>query len=448
MPNYLPILQEHLDPTLWTFLEDATQAAQERGWQLYLVGGVVRDLLLTPAGTLLHPKDLDLVVDRLESSSDIEAGVELATALEKVYPDASKSLYGSFQTAALAWNGPSKLGSLAVDIATSRKEVYPYPAANPVVEPSSIIEDLQRRDFTINALAIRLTSPTPGELLDLFAGQDDLRLGLVRVLHADSFIDDPTRIYRAVRFAVRLGFQLETQTEGYVRYAVGSGIYQQLRLLGQPIPALTTRLKAELKIILEASYWRGALKILSDLGSLCCIAEDLVLDQKLTFGLVYASRWLKLLDPDHSLTHWLLLLELLLASVPPLKRRFVTASLVLPKDSLERLNSWEADLLQVAQLSTLEKPSQIVKLLRQFKLPSLILLATSINRANRRKIWYYITDLSKRQALLSGDDLKEMGYLPSPQFKILLEEVLAATLDQEITNKEQAKELVKSLMLL
>ena len=104
------------------------------------------------------------------------------------------------------------MGSLWVDIATARTEFYPYPAANPQVEASSIRQDLYRRDFTINALALRLTTPNQGELLDFFGGTVDLRSRQVRVLHANSFIEDPTRIYRAVRFAVRLGFAIEPQT--------------------------------------------------------------------------------------------------------------------------------------------------------------------------------------------------------------------------------------------
>ena len=102
-----------------------------------------------------------------------------------------------------------------VDIATARTEFYPYPAANPEVEASSIQQDLYRRDFTINAMAIRLTEPGAGQLLDFFGGLVDLQQQTIRVLHPNSFIEDPTRIYRAVRFAVRLEFTLDPQTGGF-----------------------------------------------------------------------------------------------------------------------------------------------------------------------------------------------------------------------------------------
>ncbi|MHC5828553.1 MAG: poly(A) polymerase, partial [Nostoc sp.] len=140
-----------------------------------------------------------------------------------------------------------------------RTEFYPYPAANPEVEASSIRQDLYRRDFTINALALRLTTPRTGvgaqqaaPLLDFFGGLIDLQAKQIRVLHANSFIEDPTRIYRGVRFAVRFGFQIEPQTEEFIRYAINSGVYDRTAQENSRTPALQTRLKTELKHILEA----------------------------------------------------------------------------------------------------------------------------------------------------------------------------------------------------
>ncbi len=443
----LPCLKNQIEPTLWSFLEDAAEAAAKRGWHLYLVGGTVRDLLLTPAEKKMLLKDLDLVVDGFHQRQDVGAAGELATVLEELYPGARKSIHGTFQTAALVWPAKSKLGSLWVDIATARTEFYPYPAANPEVEASSIRQDLYRRDFTINALALRLTPPQAGELLDFFEGVSDLRSGLVRVLHANSFIEDPTRIYRAVRFAVRLGFPIEPLTREYIRYAVESGVYTRSRLGSQNTPALTTRLKAEFKLILEAPYWRDALRLLSDLGALGCLDEDLVLNQQLWWQLRYVSRWLKILDPTPFLEHWLLLLEVLLGSISPQERSSIATSFSLPKESLEHLYYLETNQEKITEgLLVLDNPSGIVKLLRQFKLPTLIIIASRSTKSNRRKIWHYLTDLSKRQSLISGDDLKAMGYHASPRFKVVLEEILAATLDQKITTKEAAVELVQQLM--
>ncbi len=186
-----------------------------------------------------------------------------------------------------------ELDSLWVDIATARTEFYPYPAANPEVEASSIRQDLYRRDFTINALALRLTTPRAGELLDFFGGLIDLQARQIRVLHANSFIEDPTRIYRGVRFAVRFGFQIEPQTEEFIRYAINSGVYDRTAQENSKTPALQTRLKTELKHILEAPYWKSALHLLDKLGALQCIHPTLNLDAELLRQLRLLERCLR-----------------------------------------------------------------------------------------------------------------------------------------------------------
>ncbi len=273
-------LQNRLTPQLWELLTKASAEAEKRGWHLYLVGGAVRDLLLAEAvPSTLMITDIDLVVDGFHKSAAVGAGVELAKALQRVYQTARLEIHGAFQTAALLWHKDPELNSLWVDIATARTEFYPYPAANPEVEASSIRQDLYRRDFTINALALRLTSPRAGELLDFFGGLLDLQAKQIRVLHANSFIEDPTRIYRGVRFAVRFGLEIEPQTEAYIRYAINSGIYDRTAQENSKTPALQTRLKAELKYILEAPYWKSALQLLDNLGALQCIHVTLKFDE-------------------------------------------------------------------------------------------------------------------------------------------------------------------------
>ena len=298
----LPTLKNRLARPIWQLLSYIATEAQNRGWNLYLVGGGVRDLLLIEDDEPLLLQDIDLVVDGFHRAADDEAGVTLANTIQEKYPQSRLSIHGEFQTAALLWHKDPVLGNLWVDIATARTEFYPYPAANPEVEASSIRQDLYRRDFTINALAIRLTTPRKGEfsrkgdLLDFFGGLIDLRSRLIRVLHANSFIEDPTRIYRAVRFAVRLQFTIESQTEEYIKYAINSGVYERLRLSDRQAPALTTRLRAELKYILQADYWKPALKLLADLGALRCLHRDLQLTPQLWWQIRYVSRWLRYLD--------------------------------------------------------------------------------------------------------------------------------------------------------
>jgi tRNA nucleotidyltransferase (CCA-adding enzyme) len=439
-------LRSRLTFPLWELLTKASQEAEKRGWHLYLVGGGVRDLLLAEAasGTLLL-KDIDLVVDGFQNSADAGAGVELASSLQKMYPSARLDIHGSFQTAALLWHKHPELDSLWVDIATARTEFYPYPAANPEVEASSISQDLYRRDFTINAIALRLTPPRAGELLDFFGGLIDLKAQQMRVLHPNSFIEDPTRIYRGVRFAVRLGFKIEPQTEGYIRYAINSGVYDKTARENSKTPALQTRLKAELKLILEAPYWESALELLDNLGALQCIHPTLELDDELLRQLKLLEKCLRKFDKEQTLIHWQMRLEAIIAYLAPEYRGKVAKNLQMQEDSIKRLNNLLRSHTQVESfLSTSQPDSQVVQLLRQYELPTLILIAVQSSRKIRRQMWYYFTVLRHIETPLDGNNLREMGYKPGPLFRQMLDDLLAATLDGKIKDKVAAERFLKT----
>ncbi|MEH1776562.1 CBS domain-containing protein [Nostoc sp.] len=437
-------LQNKLAPRLWQLLTTASQEAEKRGWHLYLVGGAVRDLLLAEAvaGTLMI-KDIDLVVDGFHKSADVGAGVELAKALQQLYPTARLEIHGAFQTAALLWHKDSELDSLWVDIATARTEFYPYPAANPEVEASSIRQDLYRRDFTINALALRLTTPRAGELLDFFGGLLDLQAKEIRVLHANSFIEDPTRIYRGVRFAVRFGFQIEPQTEEFIRYAINSGVYDRTSQENSKTPALQTRLKTELKHILEAPYWKSALQLLDNLGALQCIHPSLKLDVEVLRQLRLLERCLRRFDPQPTLIHWEMRLEALITHLAPQYRAKVAKNLQLQEDSIKRLQNLASAQAEVMEsLPQCQSPSQVVQLLQQSDLAMLILIAVQSPREIRHQIWEYLTVWANVQPLLNGNDLKKLGYKPGPQYRQILDDVLAATLDGVIKDRAEAEEFL------
>ncbi|NDJ17659.1 CBS domain-containing protein [Myxacorys almedinensis A] len=427
---------------LQNILAIAAQQAEQRGWHLYLVGGGVRDLLLADPDQPVTLNDLDLVVDGFHQSADVGAGVELARSLQALYPHARLDIHGKFQTAALLWHNDPDLDSLWIDIATARTEFYPYPAANPEVEASSIRQDLYRRDFTINALALRLTQPRANELLDFFGGLLDLRSKQICVLHSNSFIEDPTRIFRAVRFAVRLGFEIEPQTADFIRYAVSTTCRARDACLGESgrvvAPALQTRLKAELKYILQAPDWKPALKQLSDLGALSCLHPTLALDAELWQQLRLVDRWLRRFDPQQMFPHWQLLLDVLLARLAPLERGFVAQTLQLPKDSITRLTTLSQVQEQLTEaLPKAPRPSQVVQLLKPYDVPMLMLVAVrSSERSHRQQIWKYLTRWSQIKAPLDGHDLKRLGYKQGRQFKQILERLLAATLDGEFGDGE------------
>lgn len=435
------LLQQRLRPDLWQMLQDMATVAEAQGWHLYLVGGAVRDLLLTPATAPLELQDVDLVVDSTGQTTKMGAGVVLAKAVRATHPEAELKVYGRFQTAALVWpaDAQQKCPPLMIDIATARTEFYPYPAANPEVEASSIQQDLYRRDFTINALTICLTSPQAGSLLDFFGGLRDLRQGQIRVLHANSFIEDPTRIYRAVRFSVRLGFTLEPQTEAFIRYALESGIFRRLQAKVASLPALQTRLKAELKYLLEADYWSPALALLNHLGALVCLHPDLTLSDRLNQQLHRLSRWLQKVPQLAALTPWLLRLELLLTALPTSARKSVAETLKLPQSSLSRLAT-----LQTVEQSLLlalpqaECPSEVVQLLQPYDTETLLLLAVCHPRELGDRLWRYLTTWSKVKVPLNGNDLKRLGYRPGPHYREMLDALQAAMLDGSVSDREAA----------
>jgi tRNA nucleotidyltransferase (CCA-adding enzyme) len=442
-------LDQMLAPNLRQILAQAAAAAQDRGWQLYLVGGAVRDLLLAGEDGAVSLREFDLVVDGVKSQQMQGAGVELARSLQGAFDGVQLQVYGQFQTASLLWQEGSEIGSFAVDIATARSEFYPYPAANPEVSASSIRQDLYRRDFTVNALAVRLTSQglrrsETGELLDFFGGVEDLEQRQIRVLHPNSFIEDPTRIFRAVRFATRLGFALEPQTESYIHNAIASGIYTQIQSNriqsnGDKAPALQSRLRNELKYIFQLSSWPQALDLMAKLGALQCIHRDLVLDRLGWRRIRLALRWLDCFDPESKqLPRWLIILESLLLSLPDPERIRAAAQLHLPELTQQRFLALAAARTQFESLVQMRSPSQAVQLLKRCDLPLLIEVAVESPVAIRRQIWLYLDRWAKVKPLLSGADLIELGYSPGPEFKAMLDEVIAATLDGVVRSKEEA----------
>ncbi len=476
-PLYCPLpremvslLGDRLAPQQMALLDCAAQLAEQRGWHLYLVGGAVRDLLWATYRAESNPgvrspeetsrleegdrppvllTDIDLVVDGSAQGADDAAGVELAENLQRLYPNARLDIHGQFQTAALLWHKDPDLDSLWVDIATARTEFYPYPAANPEVEASSIRQDLYRRDFTLNALAVRLTGPNRrGEILDFFGGWLDLQAGRIRVLHANSFIEDPTRIYRAVRFAVRLGFEIEPQTQGYIRLAMESGVYLRSPFATRRVPALETRLKTELKYILQAPYWQRALQLLDSFDALRCIHPTLKLDQDLWRQLRRVDRWIRQIQRTVNIAEsplktlpesWQIRLELLIAHLEPEFRGEVARNLQMSSDSIERLEELESTSAVVTSLSQTERPSQVVRLLRGYNVPMLMAISLISPKAVRRRIWEYIQHWIDAKPLLNGNDLKTLGYKPGSHFKAILGRLLAATLDGEIHSRSDAE---------
>ena len=274
-----------------------TLAAAADGAPIALVGGAVRDLLLHR----IHQDpwrglpDLDLVVEGVPGDPEA-AAVRLAHTLEaradgRLLAWQEHGAYGTVELElALGAGGPIRL-----DVATARREHYPQAGANPVVRFGSLEDDLARRDFSINAMALRLSAAglgTPSGLLDPHGGQADLRERRLRFLHPASLRDDPTRLLRAARYAARLGFQLAPESAEQVHRTLAAWPWAW-RLgdpPGQAPAALGTRLRMELELLLEREPWPRALAVLQAWGGLALLDPALQLDRRWRRRLRWAER--------------------------------------------------------------------------------------------------------------------------------------------------------------
>jgi tRNA nucleotidyltransferase (CCA-adding enzyme) len=426
-----------LSPQHRRLLEEAARIADEKGLRLYLVGGAVRDLLLHRWGrqpsSCLERLDLDLVVDGPYPSTPQGTdppgwGLILGKALKQHFPEARLEIHGKFQTAALIWPG-----GFCVDIASARTEFYPYPASPPEVAMGSIHQDLYRRDFSINALALRLNGPQRGQLLDFFGGQADLQKGIIRALHPNSFIEDPTRIYRAVRFAVHLGFALDPTTEEWIRTAVASGLHDAVG--GE-------RLKQELAYILRSRDWPLAFERLAAWGALRCIHPALTWDPSLYRRLQRVGRWayhFRRRYPElGSQEIWQLRLEALLLPLPQAPQ--VASQLHLTQAGIERLSHFSHYQALLAQLETGSlSPAQVVRLLQGLRIPAVILLAGLAAKPARRLLWRYLQEWHWVKPPLNGHNLRCLGYKPGPLFQEILERLRCLTLNGELTTRAEAE---------
>ncbi len=238
-------LLNQLPSRVLNLLKDAGICAKKMGFEAYAVGGLVRDLFLRRDNL-----DVDLVIEG--------SGIDFASGFSAGH-NARLLIYEKFGTANLVFPDGFK-----ADVATARTETYERPAALPFVMPGSIRDDISRRDFSINTLAVSLNPDRFGELLDLFHARDDIKKKLIRALHEKSFIDDPTRIFRAARFEKRFGFRIESITEKLIQDAVCAGLIE--RLSGH-------RISSELRLILKEENPLLPVRRLDELGVLSAVGR-------------------------------------------------------------------------------------------------------------------------------------------------------------------------------
>ncbi len=360
---------------------------------LHLVGGAVRDLLLGRA-----PAELDLVAER--------DGPAVADELRRRL-DGAGQVHERFGTASVALRDGTR-----IDVATARAEAYPRPGALPVVRPGTLDEDLARRDFAVNAIAVGVSADRRGQVRAVPHALDDLAAGRLRVLHDASFLDDPTRLLRLVRYEARLRFAAEPATDALARAAVRAGA---------PATAGAARMGGELRLLLAETTAVEGLERLRELGG----GGELVLHPGFDVDPPLLRRALALLPPDGDRVALLLA-----ACAGPARGWFAAIHLPRPAAALDAARD-PAGL--AAAMRAADRPSALHALLRG-RTAEAVALAGAHGAEEPARRW--LGELRHVRPAVTGADLVAAGVPPGPEVGERLRRALAAKLDGAAPTRE------------
>ncbi|MDO8886869.1 CBS domain-containing protein [Candidatus Oleimmundimicrobium sp.] len=410
-----------LPKNVQNLLEELGELAKKEEKNVYVVGGFVRDLLLG-----YRNLDVDIVVEG--------DGIAFGRAIVEKLGGRIRA-HKKFGTAVVILpNG------FRIDVASARLEYYERPAALPQVEFASIRHDLARRDFSINAMALALNFPRFGELLDFFGGRRDIKKKSIRVLHSLSFVEDPTRIFRAVRFEQRYGFMMESHTEELAKKAI------DMELVGE---LTNERVMYELVLILsEKTAWK-AVERLWQLGALQTLHPKLNIDAELKLLFEQAFDSIPILDAYFTVKtrQWLVLLMMMLRNLDEselnewcLWMRIKKKDAEMIKESILR----GPEILKTLNLSAQLKDSELYFLLKDMGQESIAyIFSRSLNPQFRKRIIHYLTNLKSISTSISGKDLMKLGFEVSPLYNLVLRDLLIAKLDGLVKTNEEEKKFVK-----
>ena len=423
-------MKDRLPAPFLSLLQRTGELAERRRVRVYAVGGFVRDLLLglpTPGERSGTRFDVDLVVEG--------HGIRFAKALAQ-RDKARVTTHERFGTATVTFAEGYRF-----DVATARTESYDSPAALPTVQRSSLTQDVSRRDFTINTLAIRLNASRFGELVDLHGGLRDLQDQTIRVLHGLSFIDDPTRVFRAIRFEQRLGFHLDPDTAVLMQEAVKMGLLHRLS---------PSRLSAELLHVLSEREPVKPLARLANFNLLQFIHPRLKWSPGLTRLLNAAEQavaWHAGLSIGRLTSPWVVYGMALLDPLPQPAVQETLARLTFPRrqaQSLLWVSQEGARLLQA--LDRTVKPSDTFRALRHLPDETLVfLMAKTRSKRGQQHISDQFTLYRRVKPVLKGNDLKAMGLTPGPLYHRVLDRLLDARLNGEVETEADERRLVHRL---
>lgn len=414
------IIRDKLPRDFYELLLKAGHTADEMNMNVYLVGGCVRDMLRGEENL-----DIDVVVEG--------DGIVFAKKFAAVI-DAKLTVHKRFGTAHLMKN------DMNMDIATSRTEYYEHPAALPRVETSSIKKDLYRRDFTINTLAVKLNKKDFGHLIDFFGGQRDIKDRIIRVLHNLSFVEDPTRAFRAARFSERFDFRISKHTESLIKLAVRMNIFEKLS---------GRRMMDELEQIFDEAEPVKTIKKLSDLGLLKAVHSELHYNRELGVllrSVNHAITWFELSFPEEKIDKKNIYLMALAYRLQKNERQALITRLEIQQRT-------GADILKLIGLANeavrFLRPSNI---LRSYRLLSvrpvesvLFAMAVSEHKEFKKTATKYLLELRYIKPAIKGDDLKRLGINPGPLYSEIFSRVTDEKIMGHLISKDEEMEFAKKI---
>jgi tRNA nucleotidyltransferase (CCA-adding enzyme) len=416
------LMEERLPIQIISLLQELGRVGKELGYQVYTVGGFARDLLLRKENY-----DIDVVVEG--------DGIHFA----KVFGSKSGckvKVHKKMKTATILLANGYK-----IDVATARMEYYERPAAPPTVELSSIKMDLFRRDFTINTLAIELKPNAFGHLLDFFGGQRDLKEGVIRVLHNLSFVEDPARIFRAIRFEQRFDFHIDKHTQNLIKNAISMGFLE--RLSG-------SRLFSELELLLHEESPVPILERLAEFELLKFLHPRLVFSPPIKILLNRINEvisWFDLLFFEGSYLKWMVYLFGLIDQLQPEGLEEMIQRLSLPPRHRKRIVEGRREVLTILQKVHRRRmrPKEIYILFKPLPIEVLLyLMAKTEKKELKKAISLYFTKLKDTKVSLRGKDLQALGIQPGPIYREILDALLLAYLEGRVKTKDDEIRYVRT----
>jgi tRNA nucleotidyltransferase (CCA-adding enzyme) len=420
--NITSLMRERLPKDILGILQQVGQVAAELNFSAYVVGGFVRDLLLNHENL-----DIDIVIEG--------DAIVFARRFAARFGARSRE-FQKFKTAVIIFPDGFK-----IDVATARTEYYEAPGALPIVEYSSIKMDLYRRDFTINTLALKLNPQEFGTLLDFFGAQRDLKEGRISLLHNLSFVEDPTRVFRAIRFEQRFKFRITKLAANLINNAVRNNFFD--RLSG-------ARLFGELRLILQEENPIPAIARLAELNLLAAVHPRLVFDEgtrRMLDQVQAVLSWYDLLYLEEKYKRWLLYFlalvdHLTLTELKEMLGRFNLS----PKQAAAIVRGKEASekaLVRLFRYGESTRP-QIYHLLAPLDTEFILfMMAKSRHESSRKAISLYFTHLKHLKPELKGRDLVALGYQPGPLIKEMLDRLLEARLTEKVKSRKEEKNFIR-----